>query len=152
MLTSLRRTDPDFFEFDWLPVVASARKANWSYATTTIVRLRRGIGLYAVCSRAGLSGQKEPVWSEVAGTVIRDGGSLQWTMTDPSGVSLPTISAVSYTFTQSGITQSSPTISGNTSQVKFDASAAQLGMYDLVAEATIGGEDFSLSAIIVVVD
>jgi hypothetical protein len=67
-------------------------------------------------------------------------------------VILPTISAVTYTITPSGITQSGAAITGNLSSVKFDASSAQVGMYDLVAEATIGGEDFSLSETIIVTD
>lgn len=151
MLSPLRRSDPDYFQFDWLPVVAAARRGAWSYAVNDIVRPLRSNGFYAVCTRAGLTAQREPVWGASDGVEVADGSAI-WTMRAPSGVTLPTISAVTYTLTPTGITQNSASISGNTSTVKFDGSSAGLGVYEILAEATIGGEDYSLEEAIEVIE
>jgi len=151
MLTSLRRTDPDFFEFDWLPVVSASRRPSWNYTTTQVVRPTIGIGLYAECTTAGMTAESEPRWPITAGATVTD-GSVVWTMKAPSGVTLPTITAAVYVITPTGITQSGAAISGRITTVKLDASSADLWVYTVRAEITAGGEDFSLQDQFIVVD
>lgn len=79
-------------------------------------------------------------------------GSAVWIMRHPSSVTLPTITAATYTIEPAGITQSGAAISGATTTVKLDASAASLGTYNVVAEITAGGEDYSLETDLEVID
>jgi hypothetical protein len=96
-----------------------------------------------------MAAQREPVWPQTESVTVKD-GSVVWTMS--SAPSLPSISAVVYTFNPSGISQSSPTTSGTRTRVKFDSSAVELGTYSLLAEITAGGEDYSLLTTIEVID
>jgi hypothetical protein len=142
-LSPLRRTDPDFFKFNWPNVLAATWEQGCAYSIANVVRPDVAMGFYAECMTSGLSASREPRWRAEAGAVVRD-GSVLWVMRDPSSVSLPTITAATYTITPAGITQSGAAISGSVTTVKLDASAASLGTYNVVAEITAGGEDYSI--------
>ena len=145
----LRRSDPDFFEFEWREVIVTPRRGGRAYAADDIVRPLRANGFYAVCTTGGQAAAAEPVWPASEGVTVHD-GSVVWTM--QASPTLPTISAVTYTFTPSGPTQSSPTTTGTRTRVKFDATSASLGTYQCLAEITANGEDYSTTASIEVVD
>ena len=151
MLSPLRRSDPDFFEFHWLDVLAAEWRAAESVAVGNVRRPAVPMGFYAECTTGGDTASSEPRWPTAAGLTQQD-GSVVWTMRAPSSVTLPTITAQTYTITPSGVTQSGPTISGTKTTVKFDASAADLGLYTVLADITAGGEDYSLEEQLVVVD
>jgi hypothetical protein len=116
-----------------------------------VIRPTLPIGFYAECSTAGQSAGREPRWRAEADATVRD-GSVIWTMRHPSSITLPTISAATYTITPAGITQSGAAISGAITTVKLDASSASLGTYNVVAEITAGGEDYSLEQDFEVID
>jgi hypothetical protein len=151
MFSPLRRSDPDFFEFEWFKVLVAPRYGDYLYTQGQIVRPPAGIGLYAECTTAGLSGAAEPAWPTTAGGTVTD-GTVIWTMKTPAQVTLPTITAATYTVTPAGITQSGAAITGTRTKVKLDATNANLGSYRVVAEITAGGEDYSISEHIAVVD
>lgn len=146
---SLRRTDPDFFEFEWRELIVSQRYGGRTYSVSDIVRPLRPNGFYAVCSVAGQVAAKEPVWAATEGITVQD-GSVTWAM--QAAPTLPTISAVTYTFDPPTVTSSSPTTIGTRTRVKFDASAAEIGTYQCLAEITANGEDYSTLATFEVVD
>lgn len=145
----LRRTDPDFFEFEWRELIVAQRRGGRAYSIADVVRPLRATGFYAVCSTAGQSAAKEPVWAATEGITVQD-GSVTWTM--QAAPTLPTISAVTYTLDPATVTSGSPTTSGTRTRVKFDASAAEIGTYQCLAEITAGGEDYSTLATFDVVD
>lgn len=150
-LSPLRRSDPDYFEFEWLSLIASPWIAGRDYAATDIVQPAVPMGFYAQCTTAGESAAREPRWRAEAGATAVD-GSVVWTMLAPGSVALASITASSYTITPAGITQSNDSISGTRTSVKLNASAASLGKYLITAEITAGGEDYSLEADLEVVD
>jgi hypothetical protein len=151
MLSPLRRSDPDVFVFRWLDVLAAEWQGGAAYEAADIVRPSIPMGFYAECTTAGQTAAREPRWRAEASATVLD-GSVVWTMRAPSSVTLPTITAATYTITPAGITQSGAAISGSVTTVKLDASAASLGTYKVVAEITAGGEDYSLEADIEVID
>jgi hypothetical protein len=145
----LRRTDPDFFEFEWREMIVTPRRGGRTYATNDIVRPLRPNGFYAVCTTAGHTAMREPVWPTTEGVTVQD-GSITWTM--QASPTLPTISAAVYTFTPTGPAQSNLSTSGTRTRVKFDATSVELGTYQCLAEITANGEDYSTLASIEVVD
>jgi hypothetical protein len=150
MFSPLRRTDPDFFEFEWRDVIVGAWTAGRAQALLDVVRPTVPMGFYAECTTAGMAAASEPRWPTTAGATVTD-GSVVWTMRAPSSVTLPTITAHTYVITPAGITQSSPTISGSQTSTKLDAVNADLGLYTVHAEITAGGEDYSLEEQLVVI-
>lgn len=146
---ALRRTDPDFFEFEWREMIVAQRRGGRTYSVSDVVRPLRPNGFYAVCSVAGQAAAREPVWAATEGVTVQD-GSITWTM--QAAATLPTISAVTYTLSPPTVTSGSTSTIGTRTRVKLDASAAELGTYQCLAEITANGEDYSALATFDVVD
>jgi hypothetical protein len=151
MLSPLRKSDPDFFDFEWLARIVAERQSNKAYTSGQYARPLVGIGLIAECTTDGTTRSSEPRWPTVAGQTVTD-GSCVWTMRNPADVTLPSISGATYTITPAGITQTNPSTSGTVTRVKLDAANAAPGIYQIVAEITANGEDFSMADRLVVLD
>jgi hypothetical protein len=148
----LRKTDPDWFTFAW----SGALVDDWQPGEFVDVgELRAPLvptGFYARCATAGMTGAREPAWP-ASGS--RSDGSAVWTLIAPSAASTPTIQSVTYTLTPSGISITDSTISEevNKSRVRLDASAADEGDYELIAEMVDSdGEDHSFAITIEVIE
>jgi hypothetical protein len=150
-LDPLRRSDPDFFQFDWSELLIVAREPGRTYAEDEVVRPDPPVGFYAICTTAGMTGHRPPIWPRAAALTIVD-GSVVWTMVEPGAVGLPSISDVVYTITPTGIQQSNPSTTGLRTRVKLDAANAELGTYEILAEIVSGGEDHSYRATLEVID
>ena len=150
-LTPLRRSDPDVFEFDWADFLTEPWGIARRHTVGDIVQPTVSMGYYAECSVAGLTAAREPRWRAEEGAIVID-GSASWVMKHPDDVSLPTISAATYTIEPSGITQSNTAIDGSVTSVKLDATDASLGKYIITAEITAGGEDYSMASELEVTD
>lgn len=151
MFSPLRKTDPDFIEFDWTSRLIQARVPGRVYEVDDVVQPSLAVGFYAICTTAGMAAHREPIWPREDGLTVLD-GSVVWTMVEPGGAGLPTITNAVYTITPSGITQSNAETVGLRTRVKLDAAAAELGTYEILAEIVSGGEDYSERTTLEVVD
>lgn len=150
--SDLRRSDPDYFEFDWFDVLVDGWAPDTDYVVGDVVRPHRGpVGFVFQCTTKGTSGGRRPRWRGPAATTIADGGAVL-TAKKREDASLPTITSATYTITPTGITKSGEVIDGTKTRVKLDASAAALGDYEIVAEIVASSEDYSDEATFEVVD
>jgi hypothetical protein len=137
MFSALRKTDPDWFIFDWR--VRSIRE--WESGALVVADVIRrpiaAMGLLAKCTTAGQSHAREPSWRAVQAATVQD-GSVVWTMVPPTGTNIPTISSCVYSITPSGIVQVTDAIDGAQlrTRVRLDAVAAAEGDYTIVATMT----------------
>jgi hypothetical protein len=151
MFSPLRRSDPEFFEFDWTDLLIRARVPGRVYAQNEVIRPPLPVGFFAICTTAGMAAHREPIWPREDDLTVQD-GSVVWTMRAPGGVGLPSISSVDYTITPDGIVESDETTVDLRTRVKLDATAADLGTYEILAEIVSAGEDYSMRTTLEVIE
>lgn len=152
MFSPLRRSDPEFFEFDWTALLIPTRVPGKVYALNEIAKPALATGFYLKCTTPGMAAHHPPIFPREADLTVGD-GSLVWTMVEPGGAGLPTISGTpTYDISPAGIAQSDLSTVGLVTRVKLDAVAAGLGEYEILAEIVSSGEDYSMRTTLEVVD
>lgn len=144
MIQPIRKSDPEFVEFDWTDRLVMPWQPGRQVAEAEVWRPNIPNGYYLECTTAGMTAAREPAWPATEDETARD-GSVIWTQRNPADVVLPTITSATYTVTPDGVTQSNAAISGLRTKVKLDASAVDVGEYSILAEIIVNGEDVSAS-------
>lgn len=151
----LRRADPDFFVFDWLPEIVHEWAPDTHFALGTIRRPLFPCGHLLECTHEGRSGVRQPAITSVAGTTVRDGSAV-WTIREPGDVALPVIESCVYAVTPTGgpdqISNDFDVLAWQ-SRVRLDAIDAPLGLYRVQATMTDNyGEEYVLAGLLPVVE
>lgn len=152
-LDPLRKTDPDWFTFDWLERLVPEWRPNTHYSDGQVVRPIVPCGAYLVCSTAGLSAARLNA-VPAAGSTLADGKGLVWTVTVPSGASVPKPASAVYATNPSGIVELSSDLDADRmiTRVRLDAGAADVGDYTLTATMTdTAGEEHVASSALEVI-
>lgn len=132
MFSPLRKTDPDFFRFHWVDIMAPPRIGRVFVDVGAIKQPTVFRGYFLVCTTAEWTEAREPNFPRVEGALVTD-GAVVWTMTKRPVFA--TISSQTFVITPAGIAQSLP--SNNdlelTSTIRLDAVAAAVGKYTVLA-------------------
>lgn len=133
MLDPLRKADPAWYYDEWFYDLVKPRLSDVAVSLDEVRRPTVPTGYVLKCTVAGRTGNTEPGYPAVGGTVMD--GSVQWTVVAVSSVTVPLVSTISYAVTPAGVTieteEALPAIAQT--RAYLDASAATPGTYELVA-------------------
>lgn len=137
MFSALRKTDPDWFVFDWKRLLVKRRESGELVAVDALRRPEVPCGFMLKCTVAGETGGREPAIPSSVGANVTD-GSVTWQTVAWEAPNLPTISSCTYSITPAGIDQPQDAIDAAVlrTRVRLDAAAAATGTYEVTATMT----------------
>jgi hypothetical protein len=143
---TILKSDIATFEFAWIDALVDSWQAEYLYAVGQVVRPSLSNGYFAKCTKAGMSGFREPIWpAEDNATVLGlfagvEVGSCEWQIVRPEAASLPSIVSKTFSIDPAGITvvASQIIVASASTTVQIDGSAADSGEYTITAEIVDG--------------
>lgn len=136
MSATLAPKDPDSaqeYAIDARVHVVPPARRKWPYDSLDVVRgSQMHTGFYYVCTQAGETGHKHPVWPRADGETVAD-GSVIWTCRAPASAGLPAISTV--VWDGGGLTVDSQRIDDGVAYVTLSGGVAGTS-YEVTARIT----------------
>lgn len=140
------RGDVATFEFAWLEALVDEWAPEYLYQAGQVIRPSRANGYLLVCTRAGLSGFREPAWpreenaqvdGELGGVAV---GTAEWSVKRPENASIPAIASIDFAVLPAGLTEvSRQTIqAARTSRITLDGTTSLAGEYMITASIVDG--------------
>lgn len=154
MFSPLKKTDPDWFVFDWKKVLIKRWEPGEIVPVDALRRSAVPCGFILKCTAGGETGPREPAMPSASGVTVVDRGAT-WQSVAWAAPNLPTIQSCTYSISPSGITQPQAAIDAALlrTRVRLDAGAAAIGMYTVTATMTdANGEQYVASDTVEVID